>query len=300
MSTRFFVSAGGPERVSDVLRELGEPETAVGDGRVFQGRKRVLDAAQPVRPGDEVVVHGKQASTAPDVEILSEWQGLYAVSKPANLSTEPDRQGRVSLLELTSATLGVARTMLHAVTRLDAQVSGIVVVASGPEAKRRAAALKAGANILRRYVGLTAVAPEPAEGAWDTPIGRVRGRPVAGGPEAQRAESRYRVLALASSGVLLGISPVTGRTHQIRIHAGAAGTPLLGDAEHGGSRRVVLSDGRVLAIPRVALHARQIDVTIGGRKEWTVTAEIPEDLVSLWVALGGRSGDVDAPVLDAL
>jgi 23S rRNA pseudouridine1911/1915/1917 synthase len=294
VSRAFVVRDGDGRTVAEALARFGEAAEAVSDGRVFLGKRRVSDPSLAVHAGDELVVEPASAA-AEGVSILSEWRGLYAVLKPAGLSTEPDLRGGASLLRAVSEALRVAPEALHAATRLDAPVSGIVVVARGAEAARLVAALKGEGRLGRRYLGLASGTVEPPSGTWEAPIGTgPRGRATVGGRDARPATTRYRRIATAPAvgavrAALLRLEPVTGRTHQLRLHAAAAGAPLLGDASHGGPRRVVLDDGRVVSLSRVALHAAQVVVTSGASVEWTVTAPEPADLVSTWVDLGGAA-----------
>jgi 23S rRNA pseudouridine1911/1915/1917 synthase len=287
-AVRLVVRPGEPRTVGEVLALHGIVATAVADGRVFLGAKRVDDAAASVKDGDELAVE-----TARDivlgVEILSEFRDLYAVSKPPGLPTEPDRSGTASVVDSVARLLKAPRDVIHAATRLDAQVSGIAVIARGAEAARFAAALKQSGRLRRRYLAVAARAVEPAEGVWDAPVGE----PSRGGKGARDAVSRYAVvesarpLPSAPTPALFVVEPVTGRTHQIRLHASGAGAPLLGDVKHGGPRRVVLADGRMLTFARVALHAARIQADVEDEAPWTVTAALPDDMTELWASLGG-------------
>jgi 23S rRNA pseudouridine1911/1915/1917 synthase len=295
------------------LARLGESPNAVADGRVFVERRRAKDVDVPVRAGDEIVVHAA-AAAAPAIELLGEWQDLYAVLKPPGLSTEPDRHGGASLLRSTATLLDVPVSVLHAATRLDAAVSGIVVVARGNDAARRVATLQQEGLLSRRYVALALPSRpvEPRRSTWNGAIGKgEKGRPVLGGKDARPASTRYRFLAeltesslLKAPVALLVLEPLTGRSHQLRVHAAAAGAPLLGDVVRGGPRRLTLSDGRVLPIDRVALHAGLIQVMSGEYVEWSVRAPPAADLITLFGDLGGdpRAFDaaLDAPWLDGL
>jgi 23S rRNA-/tRNA-specific pseudouridylate synthase len=88
--------------------------------------------------------------------------------------------------------------------------------------------------------------------------------------------------------------PLTGRTHQIRIHSSKAGTPLLGDVAYSGPARVVVEDGTVLEIGRVALHASRVSIFSDESLLFSVEAPHSPDLVSLWRRLGGAPSDFDA------
>ncbi|MBV9946785.1 MAG: hypothetical protein JOZ69_08060 [Myxococcales bacterium] len=106
------------------------------------------------------------------------------------------------------------------------------------------------------------------------------------------AETRYVVCARVASGAaLLGVAPVTGRTHQIRVHASHAGAPLFGDRAYGGPTRATLPNGRTLELGRVALHAARVSVPGASpdRPLFEACAPIPRELADLWSALGGDS-----------
>ena len=86
---------------------------------------------------------------------------------------------------------------------------------------------------------------------------------------------------------MLAVRPVTGRTHQIRVHAAHAGAPLLGDRDYGGPTRLTLPSGKVLAPGRIALHAARVVVPGQGGALVTIASPIPPALEALWAALGG-------------
>ncbi|HVU01014.1 MAG TPA: pseudouridine synthase [Polyangiaceae bacterium] len=288
-----------------VLARANEFDAAVAEGRVFIGKRRAFSVWEPLVAGDEIVVHPPTA-VPEGVVVLSSAEGLHAVAKPVGLSTEPDRRGGTSLVARAAELLGVPPKSLHAATRLDAAVSGIVVVAEGPDAAKLVESLKRSGRLRRRYVAIAAGAPSPSDGTWSVPIGTgPRGRPVANGKDARPATTEYRT---AWSGVASGrtitalvLEPVTGRSHQLRIHAAEAGAPLYGDAQRGGPTRFVSNDGAVTAISRVLLHAGRIRARLPSGA-WSVTFPPPGDFSSFLVSVGGDPAVVaaalDEPFLD--
>jgi 23S rRNA pseudouridine955/2504/2580 synthase/23S rRNA pseudouridine1911/1915/1917 synthase len=116
------------------------------------------------------------------------------------------------------------------------------------------------------------------------------------GKEATDSRSLFRVVARAGGASLLALAPITGRTHQLRVHASHAGAPLLGDRVYGGPSRLTLPNGpeagRVIPLARIALHAARV-VVPAERGELSAEAPIPEELRALWSALGGDAGAWD-------
>jgi 23S rRNA-/tRNA-specific pseudouridylate synthase len=291
---RWIVRPGDGPTVGEVLARAGADGRAVAEGRVFVGRRRVKGEDEPIAP-DDVVEVAASRETSGKVQVLARTRDLVAVDKPPGVPTIPDHGGGAhALVAMTARALGLDAADLHPTSRLDRDVSGVVVFALTRAANARLADARARGAYARRYVAIAAHAPAPVRGEWKGAIGRAsdpRLRTV-GGRDAFDAVTRYRVCAQAAGGAaLLAASPVTGRTHQIRVHAAHAGAALLGDRSYGGPVRLTLPSGRVLAFGRIALHAAVVTVPDEGGAPMTVTSAVPEPLRSWWQALGGAEGD---------
>jgi 23S rRNA pseudouridine1911/1915/1917 synthase len=285
---RWVVRAGDGSTVGDVLARMKEDARAVAEGRVFKGNKRVTSDAEKVTTGDEVRV-GKAPKREPDLEILFQESGLVACVKPAGIPTVPDQEGGAHAL-VTRVASQIGEKDLRVTSRLDRDVSGVVIFALDAEAEARLKRAREEARYVRRYVAIAQPsAPMPDEGAWDAPIGRGKDplHRAAFGPDAKPSATRFRVVARAGDFVMLAVEPQTGRTHQIRVHASHAGAPLLGDRDYGGAARVTLANGKVVALARIALHAARVSVPRESGAPLVATARPPDELLRAWAALGG-------------
>jgi 23S rRNA (cytosine1962-C5)-methyltransferase len=177
---------------------------------------------------------------------------------------------------------------LATIHRLDKDTSGLMVFSKGPLANRSLTEQFARRQVEKRYVLLTdRPVPERAftvvswiERDGDRYVSRARSA------RGARAETRFRVLEPRPDGTLVEATPLTGRTHQIRVHAAARGFPLVGDALYGGS-----------AARRLCLHAQ----TLGFRHpathqpvRWTVKPDFDAD--PAWAL---RAALIDARETDA-
>lgn len=230
------------------------------------------------------------------LRVLYQDAHFLALDKPSGVATTAPADGP-SLFAAARA-FDRAAPQLHPLSRLDTQVTGLVVFArtalanDGVLAARRAGALR------RRYLGLTSADSSlVSEGRWEWPIGidprdPRRRRALAQGSTGagvKLACTEYRVRARAPAMVALDLFPQTGRTHQLRVHAAKAGAPLLGDVTYGGLRRLTLPNGRILSAGRVMLHCREVrlphpDPALG---ELRLCAPVPEDLLRLWTSGAG-------------
>lgn len=287
---RWVTREGDGRTIGELLQRARADARALADGRVFVGRKRVRAETERVRAGDIVEIAPPVSATEAPT-ILARASDLVAVDKPAGIPTIGDHGGAAhALVSLVARDLGIEPTRIHPTSRLDREVSGVVVLALTRAAIERLAQARASGTYERRYVAIAAHAPDPRRGVWDQPIGRApnpRLRTV-GGRDAVQSETIYATSAIASSGyAMLTVVPVTGRTHQIRVHAAHAGAPLVGDRPYGGPVRVTLGGGRVIELGRVALHAARVAVCDSSGAPWTAVAPIPADLRQLWAGLGG-------------
>jgi RluA family pseudouridine synthase len=293
---RWLVQGGDGETVGAIVAKAAPGDaTAIAEGRVFVGKRRALDAAEPVSAGDDVTIADASRAEAPAVRVLKRGKGWFAVDKPAGIATIPDHGGASNaLLPLAARAVGLDAARLHATSRLDREVSGVVVFATTPDAAARLKKARDEHAYVRRYVALAARAPGADEGTWDARIGRAKDarRREVNGRDATDARTNYAVIARAGEVALLALSPVTGRTHQLRVHAAHAGAPLLGDRVYGGPTRWTLASGKVLALARIYLHAAR--VTIEGV---AIDAAVPEEMRATWAALGGDGGAWESAVV---
>jgi 23S rRNA-/tRNA-specific pseudouridylate synthase len=274
------VQRDGPRTLGAVLEALGvEAASALAEGRVWVSRARADDANLRLAVGERVEVHAARKGDD-RAWIVARDAGFVVAYKPALLPTEPDRAGHQSLTRQVAELISVPQ--VHAVSRLDVGVSGLVLLAEGREARQRGAALREAGSIARRYVAIAECAPPAARGTIAMPV------------DGRSAETSFAVVAKAGphghsgggtlSPVLLALDPVTGRKHQLRHHF----RPLLGDRAHGGTRRVTRADGGVIAVPRIMLHAARVALPWG-----TLLAPAASDMVEVWCALGGAADDLE-------
>jgi 23S rRNA pseudouridine1911/1915/1917 synthase len=233
--------------------------------------------------------------------VVGEYRGLVFVDKPAGLQTEPDARQKDTLVTRIAAQLGLGCAEVHALSRLDTGVSGIVTLGLTTEARRLVTDWRAQGRFRRRYVALTTGEAQPASGVWSESIGRGAGnlRRV-GGRNAEPARTHYA--QIASSALLaqrapkqlqlLALSPHTGRTHQLRVHAAAHGLPLLGDRAYGGVSRLISETGSVKAVERVALHAAWVELPLSAPQRFE--AAMPEELSLMWREWGGEQSAFNA------
>jgi 23S rRNA pseudouridine1911/1915/1917 synthase len=180
------------------------------------------------------------------------------------------------------------------VHRLDRDTSGLLVVASTPAAMAGLTTMLAAREVVRRYLALVVGVPTEQRGVVDAPIGRhpvqrTRFAVVDGG---RSARTRYRVLgdgAVATAdGVTRAVAALvcgleTGRTHQIRVHLDAIGTPVAGDPVYGADGAIAAA----LALARPALHAAHLAFPHPVTGDTiAVTEPMPPDLTAAWERVG--------------
>ncbi len=237
------------------------------------------------------------------LRILGEYRGLLFVDKPAGLQTEPDVRTSDTLLSRLAAQLGEPAARLHALSRLDTGVSGVVTLGLSSEARRLVEAWRESGRFTRRYVALASGTPgraepagDPRAGTWSESIGRAAGSLRATfGRNAEPAQTDYA--RVESSPVqervqptevhLLALGPRTGRTHQLRVHCAAHALPLLGDRAYGGASRLILASGAVQALDRIALHAAWVELPLA--EPLRFEAATPPFLLDVWAHFGGSA-----------
>ena len=161
---------------------------------------------------------------------------------------------------------------LAIIHRLDKETSGVMVFSKSVLANRSLTEQFSQRKVRKKYLLLTGQRPAKAHFAIESHLVR-RGDQYVSSPPArggERAVTRFTVLSTNQSGqTLVEAEPMTGRTHQVRVHAAESGVPILGDTLYGG-------------IPwgRVCLHAQQLAFrhpATGEEKVFTVPTSFPPD-----------------------
>ena len=241
----------GAMRVSAALMRRAKTE-----GRMTLNGADVFVTAI-VSEGDALVleVPDEPCSVSPEAgetEIIYSDEWFFALNKPAGQFTHPT--GRVNTGTLLNLALSIDPSA-RAVNRLDRDTSGVVLFARGAWA----AALGAKLDFEKEYRAL--VFGTPADGEIDLPIAREAPHALRRVVSPDGAPSLTRISVLETDGrvSLVALRPVTGRTHQLRVHCLAVGCPILGDGLYKTDASAALS--RELGITTQALHARSLAFT---------------------------------------
>lgn len=220
----------------------------------------------PVVPGDEITVLLAEerpefpAENGP-LENLYEDEALLALDKPAGLLMHPSFYRNSGTL--ANYVLGYyARTgqacAVHPVSRLDRDTFGVVLLAKNAHIHAEMMQALQTGQVYKTYEALVWKGPEANSGVWKFPIARRPGESLLREVRAdgQRAETMFTVLQREEDRSVLRLNPVTGRTHQLRVHCAHAGCPILGDLQYGTAESLALSEA--LGLPHQQLLARQL------------------------------------------
>ncbi|MFM2152665.1 MAG: hypothetical protein RL199_1100, partial [Pseudomonadota bacterium] len=245
--------------------------SALQAGGVTIDGRRVADGARPLALREQLLVtlleRGRLAAGASVLDaarILLLDPDVVAVDKPPHLAAQGTLSDASAGLDAAVSRLLAARgrrPFVGLVHRLDLETSGVTVFGRTPEAVTGLAAQFRDGTVEKRYRLLVAGAPRWNETVVDAPLAGDVHRPghQVVSPRGRRAKTVFTCLTRFSRGgveaALLEARPVTGRTHQIRVHAAHAGLPLLGDRKYGGTGLLTLDGGVRLSCPRVTLHA---------------------------------------------
>lgn len=193
----------------------------------------------------------------------------FVLDKPAGLPVDTPKRGGESIeRRLDELRFGFKR-MPTAMHRLDQDTSGCLLFARHPAARAKIQQAFEGGQVEKTYLALLAGTLDGEEGEIDLPLAKKSsaeaGWRMVGDPGGQRAVTRWRKLGTRDGRTLVEFRPLTGRTHQIRVHAREGlGAGIVGDRVYG------VPGGPML------LHASRLVVPRGSKPPIDVTALLPE------------------------
>lgn len=279
---------------------LAEWEALLRDGRITaNGAPAHPDTL--VAPGD--VVACDLPDFAPpsvnlNVDVLYEDAWLLVVNKPPGLRVHS--QGRFVTANLVYHLRHQRRPAypeVHPAHRLDADTSGVVVLARDKAALAALARQFERGEVAKTYLALVRGVPATQEGVINLPVGKLAAGEVPRygvAADGKTAVTHFRVAeSFGETFALLELRPRHGRTHQLRVHCAAVGHPIVGDALYTMDdaaylawRRTGRHQGEMDLIARQALHCARLQLT---HPRWGTavqfTAPLPPDMESAFRTL---------------
>lgn len=287
-------SADDGKTVKELIAELLHPSAKLlkalkyrPDGILLSGCRVTVRAT--VHAGDVLTLAMDDASYTGGaepvdlpIEILYEDDDLVVPAKPGNMPTHPSHD---HYLDTVANALAYryrnagAPFVFRPINRLDRETSGLLLVARNRLAAGRLTESMQRGEIRKTYLAVLCGDTLPDRGGIDLPLHRsaasiiVREICSPDAPDADPSRTRYRVLARRGGYSLVEAVPLTGRTHQLRVHFASQGCPIVGDTLYG------IADKR---IGRQALHAHTLSFPhpVSGSR-LSFTAPLPSDMACL-------------------
>ena len=179
------------------------------------------------------------------VQIIHQDNNLVVINKPSGVSVTKDRTGQKQLLDLLNPVLGPeACDQLRLIHRLDKQTSGLLILAKNLETQSKISTLFEKRQVKKIYLTLVAGYPSKTTGSIKARLIRDKIRPDqmhVTRKKGKEAQTKWQLLANFTAASLIAVYPVTGRTHQIRVHLPIARLPLLIDPLYGSDKPFFLS-----------------------------------------------------------
>ncbi len=262
----------------------GDLSRAVINGLIKEGRflkaGQVIKPSTMLSPGDLLVVKPQEncalktvpRDNAPEFELIHEDEHIIVINKPAGLVVHKGAGAHPGVLvdqvvAKRPEMVGVGQESRWGVVhRLDKDTSGVMVMAKTQKSYNHLVERFKEHSIHRVYLTIVRGNPGSDHGVIDSNISRHpkdRKKMTSGREEGRRAITEWKALERFGELTLLEIKPLTGRTHQIRVHLSAFGMPVAGDKVYGkmkgkGGLKDPKSRSALKLLSRQALHASEL------------------------------------------
>ena len=261
--TRRNFQANKPTKLIDFFNELAlaysfnEPSFHILNGHVFVDGKRCRQLDSKLKKGSRIVLHDVSEHRKPNIRYLVQNEYFLVVDKAAgDHVNQTETTPNYSVIEAVQEQFEDAK-LVH---RLDKETSGVLLIGRGARNTRILSQCFENRRVKKTYVAL--VEGEIDERlTLDSPLSKDPRNPRNFRVHKNGKNSQTKIVRLQNSKEFSVVNafPITGRTHQIRVHLADAGYPILGDRQYGGPTAVRV-EGEVRLVERVMLHARALQI----------------------------------------
>ena len=205
------------------------------------------------------------------LDIIYEDEDILAVNKPRSMPTHPSKGHRDDTLANGVIYYLGQNSRFHVITRLDRDTSGVVLIAKNPVSAAFLTDEMKNGRIAKEYVAVLNGVLNPQKGIIKAPIKKKSETGIMRcvSPEGKEAVTKYRTVKIQDGISLVNLFPVTGRTHQLRVHMSYMNCPIYGDSLYGAVQKG----------ERTLLHCRKISFTHPvTKKNISITAPLCDDI----------------------
>ncbi len=219
--------------------------------------------------------------------VIKQTKSAIVLNKPPGLATQGGTKTNRHVDGLLDAFVEGSEPRPRLVHRLDKDTSGVLLIARTPGSAASYSKRFSGRSAKKIYWALVVGVPEVHEGEIDAPLAK---QPGTGGEKmhvdhenGQPAKTRYRVVERAGNrAAWVELEPMTGRTHQLRVHMAAMGHPIVGDGKYGGQDAFLTGS----ISRKMHLHARRLQIAQPEGGKLDVTADLPTHFAESMEQLG--------------
>ncbi len=213
--------------------------------------------------------------STPTLQVVTEEPSFRVLNKPSGIAVLKDNTGTVSIGDLYEQQFGEAPLFVH---RIDKGTSGLLLIARSQAARAQLSRAFSHGEVHKTYLALVEGVPEWMEILVEKPLEKARKGAFRIAPAGRGLPSRtlFKFVSLRGERSLITCEPLTGRTHQIRVHLASIGHPLVKDPLYGSKR------ARPSCEPEITLHAWRMEFS----------HPVSEERVKVEAPVPGWAGDI--------
>lgn len=248
--------------------------TLLDQGKVKLNSKTIYKPSTKIAEGDNIILDFEhtQLKDIPEIklEIIYQDDDCLVVNKPEGILTHSkgafNPEATVSTF-IRKYTVGMEDNRGGIVHRLDRVTSGLLICAKNESSLNWLQKQFSDRKTIKTYIAVVEGLLDPEEAQIEMPIERNPKKPQTFrvGPNGKNAITKYHVIETNGKHSLVELKPVTGRTHQLRVHMAQLGHPIVGDTLYGGQKA-----------DRVYLHALSLEIEIPSHEQKKFISPLPQ------------------------